>query len=62
MSRRKFGSSFIVEMTVRFGLGRGPATEGASASRARVAERAALAERERFAFFFRDDAALARAD
>jgi hypothetical protein len=62
MSRRKFGSSFIVEMTVRFGLGPGPAIDPASASRARVAERAAPAERARFALFFRDDAALVRDD
>jgi uncharacterized membrane protein len=62
MSRRKFGSSFIVEMTVLFGVTAGPATDAASASRARDAERAAPAERARFALFFRDDAALARAD
>jgi len=62
MSRRKFGSSFIVEMTVRFGVTAGPATDAASASRPRAADRAAPAERARFAPFFRDDAALARAD
>jgi hypothetical protein len=62
MSRRKLGSSFIVEMTVRFGFGLGPATDGSSASRARVAARAAPAERARLALFFREDAALARAD
>jgi hypothetical protein len=49
-------------MTVLFGLTDGPATDGASASRARVAERAAPAERARLAFFLRDDPALARAD
>jgi hypothetical protein len=49
-------------MTVRFGLTAGPATDADSASRARDAARAAPAERLRFALFFRDDAALARAD
>jgi len=49
-------------MTVRFGLNAGPAVDAASGSRARVAERPAPAGRTRLALFFRDDAALPRAD
>jgi hypothetical protein len=49
-------------MTVRFGLDRGPATGADSASRARADERAEPVVRARLAVFFRDDAALARAD
>jgi hypothetical protein len=62
ISRRKFGSSFIVEITVRFGPALGPVTDGASASLAREAARAAPAPGRRGVLFLRDDPALARAD
>src|SRR4051794_36566359 len=61
MSRRKFGSSFIVEMTVRFGPCFGPPTEGAAvSSRGREAAPADATGRARCVVFLRDDPALAR--
>ena len=62
MSRRKFGSSFIVETTVRLGAaGLAALTAGGSAPLGRLAGRAEPAGRARV-LFLRDDAALARAD
>jgi hypothetical protein len=60
MSRRKFGNSFIVDTTVRFGADR-PAVGGGSAPLGRAAGRADPAARARV-LFLRDEAELARAD
>jgi hypothetical protein len=62
ISRRKFGSSFIVETTPRFGAGRPETLAAGSAALGRaVAGRADPAGRARV-LFLRDEAALARAD
>jgi hypothetical protein len=61
MSRKKLGSSFIVDTTPRFVVGRRASLTEDSVLAGREAGRAEPAARARVVFF-RDEAALARAD
>jgi hypothetical protein len=61
-SRRKFGSSFIVDITVRLAPVRGDASAAGAVSRVFASERDAAAAAARVRRFLADAAALARDD